>query len=82
MAQGVLLSPLRRAALARPLRSWMCACNIYPSQDMVTVAPRSVSVFMSFSASSFGTFSLRVCGTDSTNFFAWTLAQARRGGWR
>jgi hypothetical protein len=34
------------------------------------VAPRSVKVFCSFSASSLGKFSFSVCGTDSTNFLA------------
>lgn len=35
-----------------------------------TVAPRASKVFFSFSASSFGRLSLRVLGTDSTNFLA------------
>lgn len=40
----------------------------------VTVAPRSVNVFLSFSASSFDIPSLRTFGSDSTNFFAWRYA--------
>lgn len=39
--------------------------------DKETVAPSASRVFCSFSASSFGTFSLSVWGHDSTNFFAW-----------
>jgi hypothetical protein len=39
--------------------------------DNEMVAPRSVKVFWSFSASSFGKFSFKVWGTDSTNFFAY-----------
>lgn len=38
--------------------------------ERVMVAPKSVRVFCSFSASSFGRFSFNVWGTDSTNFFA------------
>jgi hypothetical protein len=38
--------------------------------DNDTVAPSASIVFCSFSASSFGRFSLSVCGTDSTNFLA------------
>ena len=37
-----------------------------------TVAPRSVNVFLSFSASSFERPSLSTWGSDSTNFFACT----------
>lgn len=44
---------------------------------METLAPRSCSVFINFSASSFGTFSLSVWGHDSTNFFAWGLVADR-----
>jgi hypothetical protein len=32
--------------------------------------PAASSAFLIFSASSFGMFSLTVCGNDSTNFFA------------
>lgn len=44
-----------------------CEGSSYSSD---TVAPRASKVFFSFSASSFGRLSLRVLGTDSTNFFA------------
>ncbi len=42
------------------------------------MAPRSVNVFWSFSASSFERFSLRTFGSDSTNFFAWMRQSERR----
>ena len=41
------------------------------AHSSVTVAPRSVNVFLSFSASSFARFSFRTFGKDSTNFFAY-----------
>ena len=37
----------------------------------VIVAPKSSNNFLSFSASSLGTFSLITLGADSTNFFAY-----------
>jgi hypothetical protein len=40
------------------------------------VAPKSVKVFCNFSASSFGKFSFKVWGTDSTNFFAYLSVEA------
>jgi len=53
---------------------------IYPRRsvyDSETDAPSASSVALSFSASSFGTLSLRTCGVDSTNFFAWGLVGDR-----
>ena len=41
-----------------------------PAYSKVTMAPRPSKTFLSFSASSFGKFSLRTFGNDSTNFFA------------
>ena len=47
--------------------------------DNEMVAPSASSVFCSFSASSFGRFSLRTCGHDSTNFLAWMISLCVKG---
>lgn len=43
-----------------------------------TAAPKASRVFWIFSASSLGTFALRICGHDSTNFFACERKQCLR----
>lgn len=56
------------------------ARNSLSTYDNEMVAPNASSVFCSFSASSFGRFSLRTCGHDSTNFLACVVSVERRVG--
>lgn len=54
-------------------------CGAAADHSSVTVAPRSVNVFLSFSASSFERPSLSTFGSDSTNFFACRGAERGAG---
>lgn len=48
----------------------MVSSKMWCNYSRATTAPRPSNVFFIFSASSFDMFVFKVCGSDSTNFFA------------
>lgn len=89
-ALGCMWMELDVYAFYYPYKPVTSALAQLRAQASDTVAPRPSSVFFIFSASSLGTFSLSVWGTDSTNFLAWgsqlwyhgTGAEAAGAAWR